>query len=422
VIRSLTARLPVAARALTLVLNAALAVVVGRLFGATASGEFFLAFAIVNLAGMLGRLGSENLAIKILPALYSSGEAAEFWGQMRWLKRVCLWGSGVVAAILLAAGMAWNAFGVQGDVGLHLAILAVSIPFTCTAILHSSALRSADRISRGAFSETGLSQGLTILSIVVATAFFDVPAIVVSISYTAASILTAATAIAWTRGAVPRPSTPVPVVTKPRSEVRSMLQMMGSSVLYFLLTTGPLYALGIAGTVREVGLYNAAARASIVISLIPSLQTTYLVPRVARALAGGDLAGANAQLRRAVRLGSALGVAIAVLMLTFSELIVSIFGDDFDGARPTLLVLIVGQTLILLIGNVNPLMAVAGLERSSLVFAAIAVAVGIPLMLIAAYVGGAVAVAIVFITATIAYSLSSALLLNSRLGVRCFIS
>jgi len=421
-IRALSARLPVGARAITLVLNAALAVVVGRLFGAEASGAFFLAFAVANLAGMLGRLGSENLAIKILPILFSTAKSAEFWAEMRWLRRVSNWGSAVIGAVLFAVAGIWLGVSPDTAAAAHLAILAISVPFTCAAILHSSALRSADHIAKGAFAETGLSQGLTILAIVVASSITDVSAIVVSIAYTTSSILTSLIAVYWTHRAVPRDHTPVARVSKSRAEVESMLQMMGSSLLFFLLTTGPLYALGIAGTVREVGLYNAAARSSIVISLIPSLQTTYLVPRVARALASGDLVGANAQLRRAVRLGTALGATLAILMLVFSGFIVGIFGEDFDASRPTLLVLVIGQAVILLLGNVNPLMAIGGLERVSLIFGAVAFALAIPGMLLAASLGGAVAVALVFIAATLAYSLASALLLNSRLGLRCFVS
>ncbi|WP_411701473.1 lipopolysaccharide biosynthesis protein [Conyzicola sp.] len=421
-IQALTARLPIAARALTLVLNAALAVVIGRLFGATESGEFFLAFAIVNLGGMLGRLGSENLAIKLLPALFSTGKFDDFWAELRWLRRVCLWGSITIATLLLGVGLGWIAFGPSGNIGIHLAILSISVPFTCLAILHSSALRSAERISMGAFAETGLSQGVTILALVGISIFAAVPSAAISVYYTCASILTAVVSVVWTHRSVPKPTTEIRPVTKTGAEVRSMLQMMGSSMLFFLLSTGPLYALGIAGSVREVGLYNAAARSSTVISLIPALQTTYLVPRVARALASGDLVNANSQLRRATRIGSALGITLALIMIAFSGPITQVFGDDFEGSRPTLLVLVIGQSLILLIGNVNPIMSIAGLERSSLVLAFVTVVFAIPLMLIAAALGGAVAVAGVFIVATICYSLSSALLLSSRLGVRCFIS
>jgi len=420
--RVLTSRLPIAARALTLVLNAALAVVVGRLFGATASGEFFLAFAIVNLGGMFARLGTENLAIKKLPALFSTANVIEFWGEMRWLRRVCAWGSCVVSLLLLGAGLVSIMLGVTGDSGLHLAILSTSIPFTCAAILNSSALRSSEKISMGAFAETGLSQGLTILSIVLISSILNMEATAVSICYVGASIVTCFVSFYWVRRAVPKPSVEIPFVTKSRQEVHSMLKMMGSSVLFFLLSTGPLYALGIAGSVREVGLYNAAARSSTIISLIPALQTTYLMPRVARDLALGHIPSANAQLRRAVRIGSVLGACLSILMLTFSGPITLIFGEDFASSRPTLLVLLIGQTLILLIGNINPVMSIAGLEGPSLFLALLTVAAAFPLMILGASLGGSVAVAGVFIVSSFVYSVASAILLYSRLGIRCFIS
>jgi O-antigen/teichoic acid export membrane protein len=420
-IAALVRKLPVAARGITLLLNAVLAVVLGRIFGAEASGEFFLAFAAVNLAGMIGRLGSDGWAIKVLPSLAHDGRSSQFWLELHALRRICLRGSVGVALIAFLGGITLLALFPAADVGPHLMVLSVSIPFACAAILESAALRSAGRISKGAFAETGLSQGLTIVSILVISLVIDAPPIAISIAYTLSAILTAVLARTWTRSAVPTSEEAVGPLSS-LGNFRSMVFIMGSSVLFFLLASSPLFALGIAGSAREVGLYNAAARSSTLISLIPALQTIYLIPRVARAFSSGDIDDVNAQLRRAARQASALALASAVLMLVFSEPITRIFGDDFAGSQPTLIALVVGQALVVMVGNVNPLMAITGLERTSLHVAIAVVVIGVPLMLVGAALIGALGVALAFTASTLAYSVWSAVLLRSRLGIRCYVN
>ena len=76
-IKAILARGHIVARGTTLGLNLLLAIVVARLFGASASGEFFLALTAVNFAGMVGRLGTESYAVKILPRYCMQREFVE---------------------------------------------------------------------------------------------------------------------------------------------------------------------------------------------------------------------------------------------------------------------------------------------------------------------------------------------------------
>jgi O-antigen/teichoic acid export membrane protein len=422
--RLVRARLPLLARGTSLLLNAIMAVVIARLFGAAASGEFFLAFATINFVGMLGRLGADLQAIKVLPGLFHTQQFAALWAELDWLRRYCRIGSSFAGTIAAAFGIGLWLSDISPAVGINLAILSISVPLSSASILESAALRSADRLSLGAFAETGLSQGLAIIFLLVSTQVFHAGAIAISICYVLSAVCTAAISRSWTRRAIPRVAAIGDIGRNTSSPaVRlAMLHMMGSSVLFFVLTSIPLFVLGIAATPRDVGLYNAATRVSTLIALIPALQTTYLIPRFARSLAGGDQASANRMLRRAARQATILTVLLAVGVMFFADTVLGVFGGDFVEARTTLSVLLVGQVVIVALGNVNPIMAVVGLERSSILFVAIALAAGIIPMAYAAAVGGAAGSALVFVLLSVAYAVACDVRLQKELGIRCFVS
>jgi O-antigen/teichoic acid export membrane protein len=264
---------------------------------------------------------------------------------------------------------------------------------------------------------------MTIVLIFVLTSIFGVGPVAISICYTISAAVTAVISWAWTRRSIPHgQGSGAGAVTESAGVKMAMLHMMGSSVLFFVLTSSPLFVLGIFATAREVGYYNAAARLSTLIALIPALQTTYLIPRLARHLTERDLARANAVLRRAVRQAALLSVAVAIVMLTFAGHIVAIFGNDFSAATPTLIVLVIGQVVIITLGNVNPIMAIAGLERRSLLLVILVLALGVIPMLGAASVMGAVGVAMVYVLMSVAYALTCDVLLRNKVGIKCFVN
>lgn len=418
------ARLPVIVRAGTLALNVLMAITIARLFGAAASGEFFLAFVIANLMGMLGRLGAENYAIKSLPSLFHLTRIEAFWCELLSLRRLTLLGSVAAGMLLFAMGFVTLLLNGNLGFGLHLMLLAISVPFSCLSILESSALRSAERISLGALAETGLTQGLTIVALGTISSIHALGPLSISACYTVASVCTFITARRWTKKKIPRAMYVEDRARKyPSSDsMRSMLKMMGSSVLFFVLTSSPLYVLGFSSSPRELGYFNAATRISTLIALIPSLQVTYLVPRVARCIAENDLRSANRLLRRAVRQATLASCTAATAMVILAVPVLSIFGDDFAGALPILLVLVVGQAILSILGNVNPIMSIAGLEGTSVFFASSAILIGVLAMYFSAAISGATGVAAAYVLVMILYAVASSVSLVRLRGIRCHIS
>ena len=343
---------------------------------------------------------------------------------MDWLRRYCLRGSLAAGVVMATVGVVLWTTGASREVGIPLAVLAISIPFSSRAILDSAALRSANCLARGAFAETGLSQGLAILLLLVSEVTFHPGGLAIPVCYSIATVGTSVVARMWTKNAIQRTtrqSIKVSFCPPPGMRV-SMLHMMGSSVLFFALTSIPLFVLGIFAAVRDVGLYNAATRVSTLVAIIPALQTTYLVPRISRAVAVHDVEGANVMLRRAARQASGVTVILGVGILLFASPILTLFGTDFAQAKATLMVLLIGQMAIASLGNVNPVMSVVGLERPSVVYVAIAVAVGLLPMACAAVYWGAAGVALAFVLMTIAYASACGVLLQKRIGIRCFVS
>lgn len=417
-LRRLLVRVPVLARGSTLVLNAALAVVIARQFGATSSGEFYLALAVTTIATMIGRFGTDLWALRVLPTMFRSGQTEDIRREVAWLRRTCGWGSLIGAVAVAVLGVTVALAGRAPVVATAMIVLAAAIPFACAAILDSAVLRSADAIARGAFAETGLTQGLTIVGLLVAAPFIAEGAIGAAACYTGAAIATAIVARAWTRTFVSRGAADR---SRPADALPVLAHMMGSTVLFFVLVMSPLLVLGLTAPAREVGLYNAAARVSTFVSLIPTLQSGWVIPRVAAPFGAGDLDLANRVLRRATRQASVVAVAVGAVMLVFAPQVMGVFGGDFTQAVPTVFVLVIGQVLVVLLGNVNPLMAIAGLERRSTIYITVAAVVGVVAMAVLSSAVGLVGVAAAYIAVSLAYAFACTVDLNRRAGLLCFV-
>lgn len=410
----------IAARGISLVLNLCLAVVIARLVGPAASGAFFLAYATANLAGMIGRSGTDVWAMKTLPPMFHAGRTQEFANELKSLRRQSWLGSGVAGMALLLFAVALLVIDRDNMFAWSLLFVAPSVPIVSAAILNSSALRASNKISLGAFAEVGMSQGIVIVGLLAVSRLTDVPETLPAVLYALATAITLAASHRWTSSALP-PDAWSEARASPieRPQQRAMLHMMTSGVLFFLMTSMPLFILGLASTSDEVGIYNAATRAATVLAIIPALQVTYLIPRVSRTMGEGDTHQTNVYLRRAVRQASVVMSVALVVILVGADTIMGIFGEDFSSGKTVLVILALGQALVIALGNVNPIMSLVGLERASARIMAVLVAVTAIPMAIASSQLGAGGVAATYVIAMVIYSVTCNILLRKRVGISC---
>lgn len=406
------------ARAVTLGLGLIFNVVVARALGPDAAGDFFAALVVATLLGMVGRLGSESYALRLVSAAPSGQPSAAPGAESIALARIAVIGSLAAGAFCASVlGLGATAARPASDLGLHLLILAASVPLASVALLNSAILRGLGRTVSGAFAELGLTQGLAAGLLAAASLGHTLSPAFASVAYVMAAGVTAAWST-WRlrrfwRARMNRPA-PAGYVAVPW---RELLHMMGTSVLFFGLTWVPIMALWLTSTSAAVAEYTAAFRYASVLLLVPTIQVTYTIPRIGHAYPRGDIQGVNSILRRVNRQAAVVAAVAAVFITLAAAPLLEVFGPEFRAAETTLRILVLAQVGIVLAGMVNPLMLILGLEKQAMALTLAALLASSAVALPAGLYRGSEGVAIAVGLVTVVYVAVAALVLQRRTGV-----
>jgi O-antigen/teichoic acid export membrane protein len=121
--------------------------------------------------------------------------------------------------------------------------------------------------------------------------------------------------------------------------------------------------LGILGTMEATGQYAAAARLALVGSIVLRIINYAITPILARAYHDGDEVGLRDTFRKALVLGTAVGLPFFVLIAGFPELWLELFGPDYKSAARVLQVLALAQAVNLVTGPAANLLLMTGHEK-----------------------------------------------------------
>lgn len=412
----------VAARGASILGSFILTILVARQLGVDGAGSFFVAYTSIAILATFGRFGTDNLALKIC-----GGASATIRRDLGYSALIALAASalGIVAVfvVLLTTGYRLPGF----DNGWLFLVLLTALP-QALMVIAGAVLRGRGRLVLGILAELGsihffsilllvvfeLTGGLTVTTALIAlaggswlTALWSVPAAIASLD-----AHTAADGEHWWPG----------FGRFLRQRLRQLSSMMGTSLLFQVLTWAPLYALTITSTLANVSYFTAAARLTNIVSLVPSLQVVYLAPAFARLYHAGQVDELNAMAARAVRqVAVLLLLPVAVLALAGLPVVTLLYGAEFAPAAGPLAVLAVGALLVAIAGQVNQLMLLCDLETHALTLNVALVLAWVTGGIWVAGAFGALGVATFSVAVSIVYVIVAAALLRSRRGIRSYL-
>lgn len=358
----------VAVRAASILASFLLTILVARLLGADAAGTYFLVFTSLAIMATLGRFGTDNLALKIC------GGASEH------VRRDLIYSAILATATSLIAIAAVNLLVFLVDIQLPgiaaewIVVVSTSVLPQVFTVLAGAVLRARGKLATGTLAELG---SLPILATVFLLAIFF------SDSLSTTTALLALTAASWLSAAWSVPS----AVASLRGDMRLAAQgkhqsfskfvgrygrqlnsMMGTSLLFYVLTWAPIYALSITGSIVGVSYYTAAVRLANLMTIVPSLQVSYLAPAFARLFHLDRIDELNKLCARSVRqVAAVLLLPTLVLGLGSAPIVGLLYGADFSPAALPLSILAFGTYLVSLFGQFNQLMLLCNLEAQALV-------------------------------------------------------
>ena len=408
----------VGARAASIFASFVLTIVVARTLGLEASGLFFLVLSAVAGVATFGRFGTDNLALKLV-----GGGGSQARHDVWRLVKIA-----AAASVVGTCGAFGVAIAVRGELpGIGPAVLAAAasavIP-QALSVLAGSVLRARGRIALGTTAELGSTPALAAIAIVAAGAVGDVTLDGAITSLTIASWITGAWSLLAMHGSLRarHDDARLPPATVPSGiALGSLSAMMGTSLIFYVLTWVPVFLLSAAGAFEAVSLYTASARLVGFITLIPAIQVSYLAPRFAQLYQARELPILNRLAGRSALVALGLSAVPSTLLVVAPGFVLEVtYGVDFRAAAPAVVLLSLGALTAAAAGQVNQLMLLCDSERFALAINGALLVIWLAGGWLLASNHGLVGVAGLALGTTLVYNVAAVVRLHSTRGIRSF--
>ena len=348
-------------RVLGAVLTFVLNLLIARLYGADGAGVYFLAFTVMTIATVFGRMGMDNALLRFAAARAEGGD----WRQVKGVSRLGL-GIATVASVIATGAMIFSApllaHGAFHDPHVSASLVWMSasvIPIALSTLL-SQLLRARMRAAASMMVATVWTPGLAAAGLLI-TGGKGGPVTAVQL-YGAAAWVTAVGAWWWWRRVTPELRS-VSGQFNRQELLRSSVPLLWVAVLTTSLNWIPNFALGNTHTTAEVGIFNAASRVSLLVGFVLIAVDTISAPKFAALYELGDRAALAVTARNSARLMVFVALPLLLLCLLLPGQIMALFGTEFGQGARVLTVLALAQSVTVVAGSVGTLLMMSGHER-----------------------------------------------------------
>lgn len=390
-------------------------VAIGRLIGAEGAGLYFLALSVAMIGSVVARMGLDNTLLRYVASGASSGD----WARAKGVVALGLRNAGIAGLALAALGFAFapilavHLFD-RPDLTSHLRVMSLAMLAFSAMTLMAEALKGLKHIAASMLASGVLYPAAGLLLIWPAVQGFG--PLGASFAYLGGTTLAALFGWAMWRRAV---ATNAAAPAFPQAELLAssrplwVMAILNRGVLQW----APLFLLGVWGTAEETGVFGAATRVAMLVSLLLMAVNTAIAPKFAELYQCGEME-ALARLARRFALYVTLAASpLLALLILAGDHVMGLFGPEFRSGGTALAILAAGQAVNVATGSVGYLLMMSGHERDART-AAIIGAVGLAVlspMLIPAY-GAIGAAALTAITLAIT-QVTLATLVMKQLGI-----
>lgn len=336
-------------------------VVVAKLIGAEGSGIYYTAFSVVMISSVISRVGLDNALLRFISIHYSNAE----WSKVRAYHgvgvRTVVLCAGIVSIVIIllskpiAIGLLNKPELTEPLRWMTLTILPFSLINIQAECLKAVRHLKAAMLIQGA----GIPAGA--LSVLIALGGAG-EATEIARAYSIAAIIILLLAIYTWKLAIPKDSVAEKNLSY-RELWKSCKPLLVTAIMNRALNPwAPILLLGILATNEDVGIYGAATRISLLVSLILVAMNSFLAPKFSVMYANGDLAALGKMARNASVLSTLLAMPIFLTIFFRAETIMALFGENFVSGKWVLITLTVGQMVNVACGSVGYLLIAGGQE------------------------------------------------------------
>jgi O-antigen/teichoic acid export membrane protein len=345
---------------------------IARWFGAREVGFFTICFSTVQIASLVGRMGTETLVLRASPADRDGIQYPENlngWIQnVRLLLVVALLGLTVTAMALYAASnfMAVQIFKAPALAsGLRWA--AAAVPALGLLVFMADFLRNQGRVLPYALYLMFLPFFLAGLFLA-ASKWFSLEGPAYLLPWMLSVLVCLVMVLIASGSSLLHPLWSTwkswKASLKKLDFVKNGLVIMVSGVLSLLITWTDTLMVGYWRSEADVGVYAVVMRLSTLVGVGLMAANSLAAPRFAKCFAARDHDGLYQSAQKATTLGLFLGSLPLMVLLLGGPWVLGLFGSAYLAGHYAMLVLLIGQFLNVFCGSVGYFLQMTGYERA----------------------------------------------------------
>jgi len=373
-------------------------VLLARILGAADFGTYSFAVSWALLLSVPAVFGLDQLIVRELARAPGADNESARRDLMAWSMRAVLVASiATMAFASVIIGLAIDTFQQKTATALIFAVLCV--PLIASMRIRQEALRGLGRVVVGQVPELlvrpiALLVLLGILTLANRTQMSLSSALIATI----AAYGTALAASQWLLRPPFRYTNPSRVARQRRVWLTSSLPLLAVATVQIANAQIPIIVLGFVSARESIGVYVAANRGALLISLVLLAATVALAPTLARAYSQGERSRLQFIMTRSAQATLLIALPIAVALMAFSDFYFTLFGPEFASGVTALRILSIGQLISVAAGPVALVLVMSGHEKDTLfaMVGAAAITLSLSLALVPAFdvSGAAVAAAL----------------------------
>ncbi|GMT42520.1 MAG: hypothetical protein IEMM0002_0931 [bacterium] len=391
-------------------------VLLARMLGADGTGIYFLAFTVVTIGTVFGRMGLDNVMLRFTAA----NAVVEDWKAVKGVYRQGIklaFAASTAAAlvIFISAPILAEQIFKKPDLLIPLRWMALAVVPLSLLYLHAESLKGLKRILDSQLVYGVGVPALSLAGVHFLSGYWGVLGAVWA--FTIASVITAIAGFWLWKVATPQLKD-IEGTFSIRKILNSCLPLFWARSMRLALGWTAPFMLGIWGTKSDVGIFSAALRVSLLMSIFLFAFNSIAAPKFAALYKQRDMDALNSTARKTTLLMLILTSPVFILFFFTPDWVMSLFGSRFsEEGSAVLAILAVGQLINVMTGPVGYLLAMSGNERPLRNNVAAALALNVILNAILIPLAGVVGVALSMAISLAVLNLGLMYMVKSRLGI-----
>tara|TARA_B100000965_G_scaffold59287_1_gene45347 strand:- start:5164 stop:6453 length:1290 start_codon:yes stop_codon:yes gene_type:complete len=322
-----------------------------QLYGAEGMGVFALCQSILMISTLFSLVGTDIASVKFISTNFYQKKYSKIKSIYLSILKIVIPISAIISlmaflSIDIASDIIFNKPSIR--IGLFYIIIAI-LPL-CLIYIHSESLRGMKKVELYSIIKYFLTP---FFSIILLAIFYDSSNIFLPILVYCTSIILASIIgfIIWIKKS--RFFITDSICTSISEVLKISLPLMVSSSMLLLLQWIDILILGYFETSSQIGVYNVAVKISMFASIILFSINSIVAPKISEFFNQKKFFELKKIIKASSKLMFFSTIPILILILVFSEFILSFFGEEFASGIFCLNILIVGQLINVLCGSVG---------------------------------------------------------------------